>query len=117
VLADRERLGQVFDNLLSNADRFAPRSTPISVAVAREHSGMVTVRVSDRGPGIPADLRERIFERFFRGSGNGDSTGTGLGLAIVKGLVEAHAGTVAVEDGEEPGAIFRFTLPDARDAG
>jgi K+-sensing histidine kinase KdpD len=117
VLADWERLGQVFDNLLSNADRFAPRSTPISVAVAREHSGMVTVRVSDRGPGIPADLRERIFERFFRGSGNGDSTGTGLGLAIVKGLVEAHAGTVAVEDGEEPGAIFRFTLPDARDAG
>ncbi|HXN91576.1 MAG TPA: ATP-binding protein [Candidatus Sulfotelmatobacter sp.] len=117
VLADWERLGQVFDNLLSNADRFAPHSTPISVAVAHEQSGVVTVRVSDRGPGIPADLRERIFERFFRGAGNGNSGGTGLGLAIVKGLVEAHAGTVVVEDKGEPGATFRFTLPDARDAG
>jgi signal transduction histidine kinase len=69
--------------------------------------------VSDRGPGIPQELRERIFERFFRGESDGKSGGTGLGLAIVKGLVEAHAGTVAVEDGAEPGATIRFTLPEA----
>jgi K+-sensing histidine kinase KdpD len=116
VLADWERLGQIFDNLLSNADRFAPQSTPISVAVAYDQPGMVTVRVSDRGPGIPADMRERIFERFFRGASNGNSGGTGLGLAIVRGLVEAHAGTVVVEDTGVPGATFRFTLPDARKA-
>ncbi|HEV2476814.1 MAG TPA: ATP-binding protein [Candidatus Dormibacteraeota bacterium] len=113
VLADWARLGQVLDNLLSNADRFAPPSTPIEIKVTREQAGLVTVRVSDRGPGIPAELRERIFERFFRGKTDGDTGGTGLGLAIVKGLVDAHAGTVAVDVGPGPGATIRFTLPDA----
>ena len=111
VLADWDRLGQIFDNLISNADRFAPPDSPIAISVTHEEPGLVTVRVSDHGPGVPSDLRERIFERFFRTDHSG---GTGLGLAIVKGLVEAHAGTVALEDkGEEPGATFRFTLPEA----
>jgi len=114
VLADWDRLGQVFDNLLSNADRFAPANTPIEVSVGREQPGLVTVRVSDHGPGVPAELKDRIFERFFRGNSDGSAGGTGLGLAIVKGLVEAHAGTVAIEDRDEPGAVFRFTLPEAR---
>ena len=113
VLADWDRLGQVFDNLLSNADRFAPLATPIEIEVSREQAGLVTVRVRDQGPGVPADVRDRIFERFFRGEANGSSGGTGLGLAIVKGLVEAHAGTVAVDEVERPGAVFRFTLPEA----
>lgn len=117
VLADWDRIGQIFDNLLSNADRFAPPGTPISITVAQEEPGLVTVRVIDRGPGVPADLRERIFERFFRSDssdGADKSGGTGLGLAIVRGLVEAHAGTVALEvKGDEPGATFRFTLPEA----
>jgi len=117
VLADWDRLGQIFDNLLSNADRFAPRNTPITILVAHEEPGLVTVRVKDRGPGVPAELRARIFERFFRtdpAHGAETSGGTGLGLAIVKGLVEAHAGTVALENpGDEPGATFRFTLPEA----
>ncbi len=112
VLADWDRLGQVFDNLLSNADRFAPPDTAIEIEVAHEQQGLVTVRVVDRGPGIPRDLRDRIFERFFRGHADGSSGGTGLGLAIVKGLVEAHAGTVAVEDRPGAGAVFRFTLPE-----
>jgi signal transduction histidine kinase len=113
VLADWDRLGQIFDNLLSNADRFAPPGTPILVRVSHEEAGLVTIRVSDRGPGIPPEIRERIFERFFRGESDGKVGSTGLGLAIVKGLVEAHAGTVTVEDGPEPGAIFRFTIPEA----
>jgi two-component system sensor histidine kinase KdpD len=116
VIADWKRVGQVFDNLLSNADRFAPPATPITVTAGHEEPGLVTVRVIDRGPGVPAEMRERIFERFFRGDGNGTVGGTGLGLAIVKGLVEAHAGTVAVEDGTRPGATFRFTLPEAPNA-
>jgi K+-sensing histidine kinase KdpD len=116
VLADWQRLGQIFDNLLSNADRFAPASTPIYVGMTHEQPGLTTIRVSDRGPGIPVELRERIFERFFRGQSSGNSGGTGLGLAIVKGLVEAHAGTVVVEDGPDPGATLRFTLPEARPA-
>ena len=117
VLADWARLGQVLDNLLSNADRFAPASTAINIAVTHEQAGLLTIRVSDRGPGIPVELRERIFERFFRGQGNGNTGGTGLGLAIVKGLVEAHAGTVAVEEGPQPGATLRFTLPEATQVG
>ena len=116
VLADWERLGQIFDNLLSNADRFGPPQTSIRIDVAREQPGLLTVRVSDQGPGIPADLRQRIFERFFRGQTNGEGGGTGLGLAIVRGLVEAHAGTVAVEEHDEPGAVIRFTLPEAAQA-
>jgi K+-sensing histidine kinase KdpD len=117
VLADWKRVGQIFDNLLANADRFGPPGTPITVAVSHEESGLVTVRVSDLGPGVPTKLREKIFERFFHSEaadGAAHTGGTGLGLAIVRGLVEAHAGTVAVEDrGAEPGATFRFTLPEA----
>jgi K+-sensing histidine kinase KdpD len=116
VLADWDRLGQVFDNLLSNADRFAPPATPIEIEVGHEQSGLVTVRVLDHGPGIPPEIRDRIFERFFRGQDHGVSGGTGLGLAIVKGLIEAHAGSVTVEERQEPGAVFRFTLPEARQA-
>ena len=117
VLADWKRVGQIFDNLLANADRFAPSGTPITVRVTSEEPGLVTVRVSDRGPGVPTDLREKIFERFFHADAAdaaAQSGGTGLGLPIVKGLVEAHAGTVSVEEhGAEPGATFRFTLPEA----
>jgi K+-sensing histidine kinase KdpD len=112
ALADWDRLGQVFDNLLSNADRFGPAGTAIEIEVSREQPDLVTVRVIDRGPGISRDLRDRIFERFFRGQSNGGGGGTGLGLAIVRGLIEAHAGTVAVEDRAGAGAVFRFTVPE-----
>jgi K+-sensing histidine kinase KdpD len=120
VLADWDRVGQVFDNLLANADRFAPPGTPITVEVSKEDAGLATIRVIDRGPGVAADLRDRVFERFVRSDSRADpseSTGTGLGLAIVKGLVEAHAGSVALDPSPEGvGAVFRFTLPLAPDA-
>jgi two-component system, OmpR family, sensor histidine kinase KdpD len=119
VLADWARLGQVLDNLLANADRFAPAGTPITVKVSKEESGLVTIRVIDRGPGVATQLRERVFERFVRGDSKDDQTqgaGTGLGLAIVKGLVEAHAGSVALEESSDGiGAVFRLTLPLAPD--
>jgi two-component system, OmpR family, sensor histidine kinase KdpD len=115
VLADWPRLGQVLDNLLANADRFAPAGTPITVKVSQEESGLATVRVVDRGPGVAIEVQPRVFERFVRGDDKGDqpqSAGTGLGLAIVKGLVEAHAGSVALEESSiGGGAVFRFTLP------
>ena len=111
VLADWGRVGQVLDNLLANADRFAPPGTPITVEVAEAESGLAAVRVIDRGPGVAPELSERVFERFVRGDSKRDH-GTGLGLAIVKGLVEAHAGSVALVDSPPgTGAIFRFTLP------
>jgi two-component system sensor histidine kinase KdpD len=112
VLADWDSLGQIFDNLLDNANRFAPPGTPISVRVGHEDLGRVAIRVIDRGPGVPQAMRERLFNRFVKGpSDAGD--GTGLGLAITRGLVEAHAGSIALEDGAPGETTFRFTLPES----
>ena len=112
VLADWDSLGQIFDNLLDNANRFAPPGTPISVRVIQQDPGRVAIRVVDHGPGVPAAMRERLFNRFVKGpSDAGD--GTGLGLAITRGLVEAHAGSIALEDGPPGETAFRFTLPKA----
>src|ERR1700694_2932272 len=110
VLADWDSLGQIFDNLLDNANRFAPPGAPISVRVSLEAPGQVTIRVLDHGPGVPAAMRARLFNRFVKGpSDAGD--GTGLGLAITRGLVEAHAGSILLEDGPPGETTFRFTIP------
>jgi K+-sensing histidine kinase KdpD len=116
VLADWERLLQVLDNLLANADRFAPAGTPIEVEVDTAQPGLAGVRVRDHGPGVAPDVRPRLFERFVHGpaeQGAARPAGTGLGLAIVKGLVEAHAGSATLEQIDGPGASFRFTMPIA----
>jgi len=111
VVADWDRLAQVLDNLLKNADAVAPDGTPLAVNAEPGARGMVVVHVADRGPGVPQEIREHIFERFVRGA---DGPGTGLGLAIVKGLVEAQGGRVWLEDSPgEPGASFGFALPAA----
>lgn len=118
VQADWGRLLQVLDNLLANADRFAPPGTPIEVRVDRDKAGLAGVTVRDRGPGVAAEVRPRLFERFVHGpaaEGASQPAGTGLGLAIVRGLVEAHAGSVALEEVDGPGAAFRFTMPVAQD--
>jgi len=113
AIADWDRLGQVLDNLLVNADRYAPGGTPIEILVAPGVRGTVVTRVVDHGPGVPAELRDRIFERFVRDEHAG-AEGTGLGLAIVSGLVEAHAGRVWLDDpAAGGGAVFAFTLPAA----
>jgi len=113
VLADWDRLVQILDNLLANANRFGPPDTPIEIRVQPGGAGLVALRVRDHGPGVAPELKPRLFERFVHGP-NDDAVhqvGTGLGLAIVKGLVEAHAGSVSLEDTEGNGASFRFTLP------
>ncbi|MBO0687793.1 MAG: hypothetical protein J2P45_31980, partial [Candidatus Dormibacteraeota bacterium] len=118
VLADWGRLLQVLDNLLANADRFGPQDTPIEVRVGRDGSGLVVVTVQDHGPGVAAEVRPELFERFVHAHADeagGRSAGTGLGLAIVKGLVEAHAGTVRLVESDGGGASFQFTLPLAED--
>ena len=113
AVADWDRLGQVLDNLLVNADRYAPEATPIEIHVAPGVRGTVVTRVIDHGPGVPAEMRDRIFERFVRDEHSG-TEGTGLGLAIVSGLVEAHAGRVWLDDSAAgQGAVFAFTLPAA----
>jgi len=116
VLADWGRMGQVFDNLLANADRFARPGTPVRIGVAFKPDGLISIRVSDLGPGVPEELRDRIFERFVKSpvSSNGQAGGgTGLGLAIVRGIVEAHGGSVVLEASGPTGTTFRFTLPHA----
>lgn len=118
VLADWGRLLQVLDNLLANADRFAPPGTPIEVQVDRDEPGLAGVTVRDHGPGVAQEVRPRLFERFAHGpadDGGSQPAGTGLGLAIVRGLVEAHAGSVALEQVDGQGAAFRFTMPVAPD--
>ena len=112
ALADWDSLGQIFDNLLDNANRFAPPGTPISVRVSQEDPGKVTIRVLDHGPGVPPAMRDRLFNRFVKGPGD-DGDGSGLGLAITRGLVEAHAGSIALEGGQPGETTFRFTIPKA----
>jgi two-component system sensor histidine kinase BaeS len=114
VLADADRLTEILLNLLDNAIRYTPRGGRIAVAAERVGE-YVRVLVSDSGPGIAADQREQVFDRFFRAdpSRAAATGGTGLGLAIVRALVEAHGGSVAVEEPADGGARFSFTLPVA----
>lgn len=108
---DREQLLTVLDNLISNAIKYTPRSGSITIRLARENDKAL-IEVSDSGPGIaPAD-RARLFEPFYRGSGNVDShvSGSGLGLSIAREYIDAHAGEVILMPSEK-GACFRVTLP------
>ncbi len=111
AMADRERVVQVLNNLFSNAARSAPESSPIRVAAAREGTH-VAISVSDEGGGIAADQLPRLFRKR-----PGLKGGRGLGLAVSKGLVEAHGGRIRAESaGPGLGARFTFTLPAAGDA-
>ncbi len=117
VWADWQRLGQIFDNLLANADRFAPPGTPVRIWVSGEGESSVSIRVVDYGPGVPPELRGHLFDRFVTGDTQPErspASGTGLGLAIVRGLVQAHGGSVQLEPQTNGiGASFHFTLPTA----
>ncbi|MDI3280098.1 MAG: ATP-binding protein [Bacillota bacterium] len=107
--ADPEKLRSVVANLLVNALRYTPAGGRISVG-ARAKGGEVTISVSDTGPGIPAALREKIFDRFFQ-IGERPGGQAGLGLAIAREIVRLHGGRIWVESEEGKGATFSFTLP------
>ena len=117
VLADRRRVVQVLGNLLSNAARHSPEGSGIRVSAVRE-GVHVAVSVSDEGRGIPADRMPHLFRKF-SGVNAGEPGGdTGMGLAICKGIVEAHGGRIRAEsDGPGLGARFTFTLPTVETAG
>ncbi len=117
VMADRRRIVQVLGNLFANAARHAPASSPIRVAAAREDTH-VAVAVSDEGSGVAPELLPRLFSKH-RGAGEGGKpAGHGLGLAICKGLVEAHGGRIRAESpGPGLGTTVTFTLPAAGKAG
>ena len=110
VNADRRRIVQVLNNLFANAARHAPESSPIRVAAVRE-GDHVEVSVSDEGRGVAPELLPRLFDKH---AGEGSKAGYGLGLAICKGLVEAHGGRIRAESaGPGLGATVAFTLPVA----
>ena len=116
VMADRRRIVQVLNNLLANAARHAPESTPIRVAAVR-NGAHVAVSVSDEGSGVAPELLPHLFSKH-SGGRPGATAGHGLGLAISKGLVEAHGGRIRAESpGAGRGATFTFTLPVAGEAG
>ena len=117
VMADRRRIVQVLGNLLSNATRHSPESSVIKVSVVRDGVD-VAFSVSDEGRGIPADSLPDLFRKFSRAQSEEQGGDTGLGLAICKGIVEAHGGRIWAEsDGPGAGASFTFTLPSVEDSG
>ena len=117
VMADRARIVQVLGNLLTNAARHSPETTTIGVSAARV-GHYVSISVSDEGSGISAASFHQLFRKFSRISGDEREGDTGLGLAVCKGIVEAHGGRIRAEsDGPGRGARFTFTLPTIEEAG
>jgi two-component system, OmpR family, sensor kinase len=112
VEGDEGRLRQVVANLVGNALVHTPQGTPIEVRVSRDGSDGV-LEVQDHGPGMPAPVAARAFERFFRAdpARSRHGGGSGLGLSIVKAITEAHHGTVAIETGNGTGTTVRLTIP------
>jgi two-component system phosphate regulon sensor histidine kinase PhoR len=111
VLADVTQVKRVLGNLLHNAIKFTPAGGSVTIA-ARPRDTQARVTVTDTGPGIAPEERERVFERFYRGDRSRQGGGTGLGLAIAKHIIQAHSGQIWVE--EPParlGACVCFTLP------
>src|SRR5436305_4052416 len=118
VELDYLQMDQVLTNLIENTIRYTPAGTPINISVQIAGEEM-RISIADYGPGIPPNDRERIFDKFYRvlGTQRKGREGSGLGLAVCRGLVEAHGGHIWVENREEGGAIFRFTLPIAKIEG
>ena len=117
VMADRSRIMQVLGNLLLNAARHSPESSSITISAAPGDL-QVSVSVSDEGRGIPAESLPHLFRKFSRLEAEEQGGDTGLGLAVCKGIVEAHGGRIWAEsDGPGLGAKFTFTIPTVDEAG
>jgi two-component system, OmpR family, sensor kinase len=114
VSAEENKIRQVITNLMGNAMRFTPDGSPIELAVEVDGvKNRAILSVIDHGEGIPPQIREKIFQRFWRAdsSRNRDTGGSGLGLAIVASIVAAHKGEIAVTETRKGGATFRIALP------
>ena len=113
VFADKDRIGQVMINFLTNAIKYSPNSNKIDVWIRRTKNSQVAFTVQDYGIGIDKDEQEKIFERFYRAKGKEEQTypGFGIGLFIAKEFVEKHGGQVLVESEKGKGSAFTFNLP------
>jgi signal transduction histidine kinase len=114
ALGDEGRNRQILANLVTNALKFSPEDSMVSISISVEDSALA-VSVSDRGVGIPPDDMSRLFERFSRlpNSRRSKAKGTGLGLYICKQLVEAQGGRISAESVPGLGSTFRYTVPHA----
>lgn len=113
VNVDPPKVERIVENLVTNAMKYTPTRTPIDVRVEREEPGVV-IAVEDRGPGIPDELKEKLFEAFQRGpEAPNKAKGSGVGLSLVARFAEIHGGRAWVEDRAGGGASFRVFLPDA----
>jgi two-component system sensor histidine kinase KdpD len=119
VRLDAVLVERVFANLFENASKYTPPGSPIAIAATIEEQGehrYVKLEVRDDGPGLPAGMESRVFEKFTRGEKESAKPGIGLGLAICRAIVEAHGGSIGAStrraaDGSVRGAAFWFTLP------
>jgi two-component system OmpR family sensor kinase len=112
IQANDDKVRQVITNLMGNALRFTPEKSPLEIAIGVDKDS-ATISVVDHGEGIPAQIRDKIFERFWRAdsSRTRETGGSGLGLAIVASIVNAHNGTINVTQTPGGGATFTVTLP------
>jgi two-component system, OmpR family, sensor kinase len=110
MIGDPKLLFQVFSNILSNAIKYSPDGGPIEISAGTE-ADEVVVAIADRGIGIPAQDRDRLFERYHRGSNVSGIVGTGVGLYLVKMVVDLHGGSIDVEGAEGEGSRFTVRLP------
>ena len=110
ISVDPASIQYVFTNLLSNARKYSPAGTRVTVGASATHDG-VTFSVFDAGPGIPEQYRQLVFEKFFRIPNPGGPSGAGLGLSIAREIVLAHGGRLYVHDHAMAGSDFRFTIP------
>jgi signal transduction histidine kinase len=113
VVADKDRIGQVMINFLTNAIKYSPESNKIDVTIHQAANGHIAFRVTDYGIGIDKEEQKKIFERFYRAKGKEEQTypGFGIGLFIANEFVEKHGGYVLVESEKGKGSVFTFTLP------
>jgi two-component system sensor histidine kinase KdpD len=117
VRVDERAVSEVVYTLIDNAAKYSARSSTIRITARRAGEELIEMGVEDEGPGIPRDLRERVFDKFFRAMQEGDAnkslpSGTGMGLAIARGLVEAHDGRIWIDSGAgNRGTRMNFTLP------
>ncbi len=107
---DYVEIAQVLLNLIENAAKYTPPGTPITIGAQRV-PGAIEISVRDQGPGILKENQTRIFEKFYRAPSSVAASGTGIGLAISKGLVEAHGGRIILDSAPGEETVFRFTLP------
>ena len=110
VLLDDVLIGQAIFNLVENALKYTPARSPIEIRASRDEGG-VTIEVADRGPGLPEGTEQRVFDKFYRGADSAGFRGVGLGLAICRGIVQAHGGRIEAVNRPGGGVAFRFWLP------